>query len=189
MRIASILFTLLLFLVSNLPSAAQSGKDNLLTKHDNKYWEETVLKFRALGIFSPKETENKSHYKNGYGGAFSIQFPAGRVVSWYAELAIGAIRHIEWETSTPNPYLKSDKNEPLIIIQAGIRTYPNRAEFPVYLKSGLAMSFPYPTFIAGLGYDFNLSDKFSIYPETELYYSGNKSSTRYSFSLGLSLFH
>lgn len=75
------------------------------------------------------------------------------------------------------------------MIQAGIRTYPKRVGFPVYLKSGLALSFPYPALVTGLGYDLILSDKFSIYPETELYYSGFKSTAFYSISLGLSLFH
>lgn len=173
-------FIFLLFLFYCYPLSAQQN---------NNYWEETVFKFRGVGVFYPEGTENKTHNKNGYCGALSIQFPAGRVVSLYTELAIGVFRHIEWETSTPNPYLKSDKNEPLIMIHAGIRTYPKRVGFPVYLKSGLALSFPYPALVTGLGYDLILSDKFSIYPETELYYSGFKSTAFYSISLGLSLFH
>jgi hypothetical protein len=191
MKIASIIISLLLFLLLNLPSAAQVSKNDIAKTNRYKYWEETVLKFKALGSASPFAADNETHYENGYGMSVSLQFPISRTFSLYTELLIGGIRKKEWSETTPVSYLKSDKKEPLIFSQVGIRTYPNREDFPIYLKSGLAFAYviiPIPILNVGAGYDFILSDKISIYPEAEILTTGFKSSIL-SLSLGISLFH
>ncbi|MDD5362479.1 MAG: hypothetical protein PHN88_10125 [Ignavibacteria bacterium] len=191
MKYTGIIISLLLFFLLNLPTAAQVSKDYTGKAERYKYWEETVLKFKVLGTASPFAADNETHYENGYGMSISLQFPISRTFSLYTELLIGGIRKKEWSDPAPVSYLKSDKKEPLIYSQVGIRTYPGRADFPIYLKSGLAFAYviiPIPILNVGAGYDFILSDKISIYPEAEILTTGFKSSIL-SLSLGISLFH
>ncbi|GEM_PF-5605011 len=117
-----------------------------------------------------------TRFQNGYGISASLQFKTMDYLSVYFGIDIAQMKLIEKSETYPS-FIVAEKYTPASSLNVGIRAYPLKDNYPVYVKLGLDLMFrktsvnksaaPVPPFTGelGVGYEFWLSDRFNIFPE------------------------
>ena len=135
----------------------------------------TELKLKFYGA-SRTGGAGDTRWQNGYGISASLQFKTMDYLSVYFGLDIAQMKLVEKSETYPS-YIVADKLTPASSLNIGVRAYPLKDEYPVYLKFGVDVMFrkssvnkdatvvPPFTGELGIGYELWLSDRFNLYPE------------------------